>query len=51
MEWPVYAVVFLLFDKSLVQPHNFAFALSIFLQNRLEKTCYIFLGKERKDFK
>ena len=34
MEWLIYAVVFLLFDKSLMQPHNFAFALSIFLQNR-----------------
>lgn len=34
MEWLIYAVVFLLLDKSFVQPHNFAFALSIFLQNR-----------------
>ncbi len=46
MEWFVYAVVFLPFDKSLMQPHNFAFALSIFLQNRLEKLATSFLGEK-----
>lgn len=37
----IYAVVFLLFDKSLMQPHNFAFALSIFLQNRSNYLLYL----------
>ena len=46
MEWLIYAVVFLLFDKSLTQPHNFAFALSIFLQNSLEKLSSSFLGEQ-----
>lgn len=43
----VYAVVFLHFDKSFVQPHNFAFALSISLQNRL----YLLVVSLRKEEK
>ena len=45
----VYAVVFLHFDKSLSQPHNFAFAFTHFLTKRVNNICKFLLERREKD--
>ncbi len=40
-----YAVVFLHFDKSFMQPHSFAFAFGHFLTKQVVIICRFFFGK------